>query len=278
MKVVVARHAGVCYGVERAFKLARNATAQGGPVYSLGPLIHNPQAVEQLRENGVEIADSVDDVTAGTLVIRTHGVAPDIIDQAREHGLSIVDATCPHVSKAQNSARALASEGYQVVILGEADHPEVAGIKAYAGKDAIVVSSADELPARFANKRIGLVVQTTQSLGVLQDVVKSLLPRAQELRVHNTICNATTQRQQAALELARDVDVVVVVGGHNSGNTSRLVDICLSVNPCTHHVETADELERSWFENAEVVGITAGASTPGEQMQGVIDVIKEMDA
>lgn len=280
MKVIVAKHAGVCYGVQRALDLAQKSvdTAQGSAVYSLGPLIHNPQAVEQLKESGVNVAQSVEDISEGTLIIRSHGVAPKIIDQAKREGLRVVDATCPHVSKAQDAARLLAAQGYCVVIVGEADHPEVAGIKAYAGQDALVVSRANELPARLPSRRVGVVVQTTQVVEGLNEVVSNLLTRTSELRVYNTICSATSLRQTAARELASEVDVVVVVGGHNSGNTTRLAEICREVNPRTYHVETAAELEKSWFEGAQIVGVTAGASTPDEQMQGVIERIEEMDS
>lgn len=277
MRVVVARYAGVCYGVERALRLAVEAASSGGPTHTLGPLIHNPQAVDALRAQGVETADVVDDVPGGTVIIRSHGVDPAIIGDARERGLNVVDATCPHVSKAHEAAEELARDGYTVVIVGEAEHPEVEGILAHAGGTAIVVSSAAELPAHLPSKRVGIVVQTTQSESLLAEIVDALLPHVRELRVHNTICAATAKRQESAHELASGVDVVVVVGGHNSGNTKRLVDICRSVNPRTHQVETADELRLEWFEGASVVGVTAGASTPDAQMQGVIRAIEAVE-
>lgn len=277
MRVEVARYAGVCYGVERALKLAEEAARSGTNVHTLGPLIHNPQAVDALRAKGVEVAGCLDEVDEGTLVIRSHGVDPAIIADARDRGLDVVDATCPHVSKAHEAAERLKEEGYTVVIVGEADHPEVEGIMAHAGGTAIVVESADELPGRLPSRRVGVVVQTTQSEKRLAEVVAALLPRTNELRVHNTICAATGQRQESAAELAESVDVVVVVGGHNSGNTTRLVEICREANPRTHHVETADDLQADWFEGASSVGVTAGASTPGEQMQGVIRAIEAME-
>lgn len=277
MRVEVARYAGVCYGVERALKLAEEAAAEGGPVHTLGPLIHNPQAVDALRSKGVETAAGLDEVGDGTVIIRSHGVDPAIIAAARDKGLGVVDATCPHVSKAHEAAEELKRGGYAVVIVGEADHPEVTGIMAHAGGTALVVESAAELPARLPSKRVGVVVQTTQSEARLAEVVDALLPRVRELRVHNTICAATAKRQESADELARSVDVVVVVGGHNSGNTTRLVEICRAVNARTHHVETADDLETAWFAGAQSVGVTAGASTPDEQMQGVIRAIEAME-
>ncbi len=276
MRVEVARHAGVCYGVERALRMAQEAAERGSNVHTLGPLIHNPQAVADLREAGVEVAGCLDEADDGILVIRSHGVEPATIAAARNKGLDVVDATCPHVSKAHEAAEELKNGGYAVIIVGESDHPEVEGIMAHAGGEAIVVQSAQELPERLPSKRVGIVVQTTQSASRLAQVVDAVLPRVRELRVFNTICSATVQRQLSAEELARDVDVVVVVGGHNSGNTTRLVEICSSVNPRTHHVETAEEIDPSWFAGADSVGVTAGASTPDKQMQGVIAAIEAM--
>jgi 4-hydroxy-3-methylbut-2-enyl diphosphate reductase len=276
MEVRVARHAGVCYGVERALKLANEAADAGVPVRTLGPLIHNPQAVEELQSRGIEVVGSLDDADEGILVIRTHGVDPAIIRDAKASGLEVLDATCPFVSSAQQAAAQLKADGYTVVIVGEADHPEVEGIVAHAGGDALVVEEVSDIPERLPSRRVGIVVQTTQSLERLNQVVGALLPRVSELKVHNTICSATSHRQSAAGELAREVDVMVVVGGKNSGNTTRLAEICRSANPRVHHVETADELRPEWFSGARLVGVTAGASTPDEQMAGVVAAIEAM--
>lgn len=276
MRVKVAKYAGVCYGVERALKLAAEAAESGRTVHTLGPLIHNPQAVLAMAERGVEVAESLDDAAEGTLIIRSHGVNPSIIAQAREKGLDVIDATCPFVSTAHQSAAELVRDGYTVIIVGESDHPEVEGIMAWAQGRAIVVEEVADIPAKLGSRKIGVVVQTTQSLSRLQAVVDALLPRVSELKVHNTICSATGKRQRAAEDLARDVDVVVVVGGHNSGNTSRLAEICSTVNDRVHHVETADELQAEWFDGARDVGVTAGASTPDAQMAGVVAAIEAM--
>jgi 4-hydroxy-3-methylbut-2-enyl diphosphate reductase len=278
VKVKVAKHAGVCYGVERALRMATEAADSGATVRTLGPLIHNPQAVESLRARGIEVAGCLDEVVQGTVVIRTHGVDPAIIASARTKGLDVIDATCPFVSTAHQVAEQLKTEGYTVVIVGEADHPEVEGILAHAGGDALVVEEVADLPEKLPSRRVGVVVQTTQSLSRLTAVVDALLPRVSELKVHNTICSATGQRQRAAEELARTVEVMVVVGGHNSGNTNRLAEICAAVNPRTYHVETSDELDPAWFADAQTVGVTAGASTPDEQIQGVIAAIEAMGA
>ena len=275
MKVVVARHAGICYGVERALKMAAEAATTTDRVATLGPLIHNPQAVAALQERGVGVASTLDEIEQGTVVIRSHGVDPAVIEQAEQKGLAVVDATCPFVRAAHTCAAELAASGYAVVIVGESDHPEVEGILAHAGGEAVIVERAADLPARLP-RRIGVVVQTTQQLDTLRDVVDDLLPRTAELRVCNTICSATAKRQTAAAELAEAVDVIVVVGGHNSGNTTRLTEICRARNPRTHHVETAAELDPAWFKGASVVGVTAGASTPDEQIQGVISAIESI--
>lgn len=274
MRIIVAEHAGVCYGVERALKLAKEAIVDGGTVHTLGPLIHNPQAVAALENRGVTVADSVDDVNEGTLVIRTHGVDPARADAARAKGLSVVDATCPFVSTAQRHAAELADSGYSVFIVGEAHHPEVEGILAYTGARATVIERVEDLPRTLPSRRIGVVVQTTQSALLLEDIAAALLPRVNELRVFNTICSATSKRQQAADELARDVDAMVVVGGKNSGNTTRLAEICAAVNERVHHVETPLELRPEWFVDTQTVGVTAGASTPDEQIADVIAAIE----
>lgn len=276
MKVEIARFAGVCYGVERALQLAQEAVLRGLPVYTLGPLIHNPQAVSELQEAGVVAVASLDEVEDGILIIRSHGVDPSVIKAAQAKGLQVIDATCPHVSKVHEAARRLKSEGYAVIIVGEADHPEVAGIMAHADGDALVVERACELPEHLPSRKIGVVVQTTQSASRLCEVVDAIVPRVREVRVINTICSATAKRQRSAEELAAKVDVMIVVGGHNSGNTTRLMEISAAVNPNTFHIETADEIDKKWFASASTVGVTAGASTPDKQMRGVIAAIESL--
>lgn len=278
MEIIVARHAGVCYGVRRAFTLATEAAESSESVKTLGPLIHNPLAVEQLREQGIDVTDAIEDIDSGTVVVRSHGVAPSVIEAAKERGLTVVDATCPHVTAVQEAAGLLASEGYAVFIVGEEDHPEVEGILGWAGEGARVVESAADLPERIGSRKVGVVVQTTQSADRLAEVVTDLLLRAGELRVFNTICAATTLRQQAAADLAADVDAVIVVGGHMSGNTTRLAEISRRTCDRVHHIESAAELDRAWFDGVERVGITAGASTPEEHIESVVEAIRAFSA
>jgi 4-hydroxy-3-methylbut-2-enyl diphosphate reductase len=280
MKIVRSRYAGACYGVERALSLVNDAAIKHtAPVYTLGPLIHNPQVVSELRERGVEQADTVEQVEqieGGILVIRSHGVAPAVIERARGAGLQVVDATCPHVSKAHDAARQLREQGYLVVVVGELGHPEVEGIRAYAGDEAVVVQEPSDLPTNLASDRVGVVVQTTQAAGALEAIVSALQKRGITPAVRNTICFATRQRQDAAKELAGSADVMVVVGGRNSGNTTRLAQLCRAACSRTHHIESPTELDPTWFKGAGTVGITAGASTPENQIIAVEQALGEI--
>ena len=279
VEIFVARDAGYCYGVERALGITAAALDHAcQPVASLGPIIHNPSVVAQLEERGVEVVERVEDAPDGTLIIRTHGVAPEVVLAARARGLEVVDATCPFVSVAQRKASILRDAGYAVVILGERDHPEVAGLEGFAGPGAVVVEDADGLPRdALYGKRVGVVVQTTQTRANLASVAAALAPLARELLVHNTICDATEKRQRAACELAADVDVVVVVGGRNSANTARLAQLCRAIEGRTHHVESAAELLPEWFAGARRIGVTAGASTPDDEIAATVQTLRGFD-
>ena len=275
----VAEHAGACYGVNRALELARRcALEHAEPVHTLGPLIHNPIVVEELAEQGVGLSQSLDEIDRGSVIIRSHGVVPQVIEDARARGLSVVDATCPYVKKVHKAASNLVHEGYDLIIVGESGHPEVEGIVGHAEGKAHVVASPQDLDGLSLGKRVGVVVQTTQTAANLSAVVAALAPLVSELRVVNTICAATSERQRAAASLASEADIMIVVGGKNSGNTRRLAQICHSACPKTHHIEDAAELDRSWFDGARLIGITAGASTPQAHIERVVSAIERMTA
>jgi (E)-4-hydroxy-3-methyl-but-2-enyl pyrophosphate reductase len=278
LNIRVVKTAGFCWGVRRALSMVSDTAQQaGGPIYSLGPVIHNPQTVERLREElGIEMIDSVDEVDGGTVVIRTHGVGPAVFERARKKGLEVLDATCPFVSKIQEYAKMLTAGGYRLFIIGERDHPEVLGIIAHAGGHVSVLESADDVRKLGKYKRAGVVIQSTQEKGSIKEIISELLSRVTELRVFNTICNATLSRQAETRELAQKVEVMVVVGGRNSGNTSRLVDICRAAGAITHHIEDASELEPEWFKGIDEVGITAGASTPDFVLEKVLENLQEI--
>jgi 4-hydroxy-3-methylbut-2-enyl diphosphate reductase len=271
--------AGLCSGVERALGLTYEAAQDApAPVNTLGPLIHNPGVIADLKARGVGVIADVAQVRSGTVVLRSHGVPREIKETLLASELTIVDATCPFVTAAQEKAARLKAEGYLVVILGERDHPEVLGLRSYAGEDSLVVESPEDLPAKLSGKRVGVVVQTTQSQERLAELVAHLARRTRELLVHNTICSATEQRQAAAMALASEVDCVVVVGGKESGNTRRLAELCVAQQPCTYQVESAEEIDPAWFRGVKTVGVTAGASTPPEQIEAVAARIREMQA
>lgn len=275
----VAEHAGACYGVNRALELARGcALEHAEPVHTLGPLIHNPIVVEELAEQGVGLAQSLDEIDRGSVIIRSHGVVPQVIEDARARGLSVVDATCPYVKKVHKAASNLVHEGYDLIIVGESGHPEVEGIVGHAEGKAHVVASPQDLDGLTLGKRVGVVVQTTQTAANLSAVVAALAPLVSELRVVNTICAATSERQRAAASLASEADIMIVVGGKNSGNTRRLAQICHAACSKTHHIEDAAELDRSWFDGARLIGITAGASTPQAHIERVVSAIEHMTA
>lgn len=268
IEIEVARYAGVCYGVERALGMAEKAADEARkPVNTLGPLIHNPLVVNDLERIGVGTASNVSEVEEGTLIIRAHGVVPSVVEDARTRGLDVLDATCPYVKKVHNAAERLVREGYQLIVVGESGHPEVEGIMGHAGDDAHVVSVPGDLDAIDLSRKVGVVVQTTQTPGALADVVAELSKRTMDLRVINTICSATQERQDSAAELARRVDAMIVVGGKNSGNTRRLAEICTAACPKTHHIEDASEIEAAWFDGASHIGVTAGASTPASHIE-----------
>lgn len=281
MKVLKAEHAGACYGVQRALDLAYRAARAGKPTCTLGPLIHNPQVVADLKAAGVDAVERVADIPGGTMVVRSHGVVPEVIEEARERGLEIVDATCPHVARAQKAAARLAAEGRFVVVVGEAGHPEVEGICAHAraaGGDVAAVVDAADLPAAAtcAGARVGVVVQTTQSREVFERVVSALRERGVDLEVKDTVCTATRHRQDAAAALAGRADAFVVIGGRNSSNTTRLHEICSALCERSYHVESADELDPAWFAGCDTVGVTAGASTPESQIATVVARLEAM--
>jgi 4-hydroxy-3-methylbut-2-enyl diphosphate reductase len=264
---------GFCYGVKRAVELAVNS---GGGV-TLGPLIHNPQMVSHLAGQGVGVVNDLEEAAAGTVIIRSHGEGPAVYEQAQAKQLNLIDATCPHVKKAQQAACSLTKAGRQVVILGEKNHPEVKSILAWAGNDAVVVETADEVLALPWMDRLGVVVQTTFSRSLFEKLVGLLHNKTDDLIVERTICTATDQRQQSAIELAKQSEVMVVVGGKNSGNTARLASVCEQAGARVYHIETAAELRPEWFQAVKTAGITAGASTPDWIIEEVYHTMEEMN-
>lgn len=264
IKILTAKRAGFCFGVKRAVDMAFYAAQKNNKkkdnVYTLGPIIHNPQVVEKLRSKGVLPTDDIDNVKIETLIIRTHGVPQEISDKLANKGYEIIDATCPFVKNAQQYAKLLKEKGYQPIIIGDKEHPEVQGLMSYAGGNAIVVNKDDALP--HLKSRVGIVIQTTQPVDVLKRFASDAVEQVKELKVFNTICNSTLLRLKETQEMANKVDVMIVVGGKNSANTTQLARFCTSLSIDVYHIETASEIKDKWFSTVHKVGITAGASTP----------------
>jgi 4-hydroxy-3-methylbut-2-enyl diphosphate reductase len=276
MEIIVAKKAGFCFGVKRAIDIAfQIAREKRKGVYTLGPIIHNPQVVERLKEKGIipiEDVKTKQDIEA--LIIRTHGIPLNLSKEIRSMGYEIIDATCPFVKKAQYYAKLLMEEGYQVVILGEKNHPEVRGLMSYADDDVIVVDAETSFPK--VKRKVGIVVQTTQSLEALRKVLSDALEHAREVKVYNTICNSTALRLKETEKMARKVDVMFVVGGKNSANTTQLARLCKSLSVPTYHIETSSEIKEHWVRKVKKIGITAGASTPEWIIKEVIERIKDI--
>ncbi len=260
-EVYLAENLGFCYGVKRAIQLAESSVAPQSRSYTLGPIIHNPQMVARLAEEGIGKIETLDEITEGTVIVRSHGVGPHVYDRIEAKGLNLVDATCPHVRKAQNSAKSLSDEGYQVVIVGDKNHPEVRSILEWAGEGAVAVDTEAEAEGLPVYGKLGIVSQTTFSGARFKKIVGVLLDKSSDVRIIRTICTATDLRQSAAVKLAGEVELMIVVGGKNSANTTKLAQLC-SEKCKTYHIETAEEVCDEWFATIKKIGITAGASTP----------------
>ncbi len=282
VEIIVAPNAGFCFGVKRAVKLAEESSAfnrEGRRVYTLGPIIHNPQEVGRLKGMGVKPLEEETLSEGDAIIVRSHGIPPDKERELRERGLKVIDATCPYVKAVHEAVCKLAEEGYFIVLIGEKDHPEVIGTLGYlkeCGGEGIVVENMEDVKEALKHERVGIVSQTTQSEKFFKEVVGEIALWAKEIKVINTICNATSVRQEDVYQLAPQVDVMIIIGGKNSGNTRRLYNISKSLNENSYHIETADELREEWFEGVKRVGITAGASTPDWIIEEVRSKIKEI--
>lgn len=265
MKVLVAAKCGFCPGVRNAISMAEKTLQRaetGQSVYCLGPIIHNKDEVERLRAAGLHTVDSVAEMDSGTVLIRSHGVAPSELNRLKEQGFHIVDATCVLVKRLQQIVKQLEAEGYAVVIIGEENHPEVQGVVGCVG-DVVVVADECDLDKLPRDGRLGIVCQTTQSPEHLGRMLDAVARRSfSEMKVVNTLCKEAIKRQESAIELCQKVDIMFVLGGLHSANTRRLADLCKKHNEATFHLQNWDELDRNVLLGKAVAGVTAGASTP----------------
>jgi len=273
MKIELAESYGFCFGVKRAIKIAEENPGSA----TLGPSIHNNMEIARLKKDfNVSLVESLDDVKPGSAtVIRTHGIPKNDLKKLLAKNTKVIDATCPFVTKPQQIVEEMSQEGYDIVIFGDKNHPEIKGVMSYATGPVYAVLSIEELENLNLRERVAVIAQTTRKVEEYNEIVNWLVPRHKEVRVFNTICNATFENQDAAKELAKRADVMIVVGGKQSSNTKQLHSICKSFCPDSYHIESKDELQKEWFDGKELCGVTAGASTPEWIIEEIIGKIRE---
>ena len=277
MKIEKASEMGACPGVKRALAIAEKTAREKEKVHTLGPLVHNRQAVAYLSCLGVDTISRLDQLQGSAVIIPAHGAPPQVWDELNKRSLEIIDATCPIVHDAQQTTHELACSGFQVVIFGNAEHPEVRGLLGWAGDNAQATTDANSVT--LEQHRLGILSQTTQSQSdftfFVNILTRNLLSQLKELRVMNTICDATKKRQEAAAELAKIVDLILVIGGVDSANTCRLVEACIATGVSTYHIETAHDIAPEWLKKCLRVGITAGTSTSDQTINEVIQELQK---
>jgi 4-hydroxy-3-methylbut-2-enyl diphosphate reductase len=262
MKVIVAEKCGFCHGVKNAIRMAEEILAQEDDVYSLGPIIHNKDVVEQLAQTGLKTVSKVEDIQSGTVLIRSHGAAPQQLAKLKEKGINIVDATCVLVKRLQHIAEQFERDGYKVVVIGDENHPEVQAVVGCA-KEAVVIADESDLHKLPKNARLGIVCQTTESPDHFGRMLGAIGRGSfRELKVVNTLCEEAIKRQQSAVQLCKQVDIMFVLGGLESANTRRLAELCKNENSQTYHLQNWNELDKKLLFGKKIAGVTAGASTP----------------
>ena len=273
MKIELAESYGFCFGVKRAIKIAEENKDSA----TYGPLIHNSKEIQRLEEDfKVGLTDDYKTFKEGDkAIVRTHGIPKNELEELKKSNVNVVDATCPYVTKPQQISQEMSEKGYNIVIFGDESHPEIKGVKSYATHGAVVVTSTKELEDLKLKERVALVAQTTRKVEDYLEIANYLIPRHKEVRVFNTICNATFENQEAARKLAKKADVMVVVGGKNSSNTKQLFSIAYENCQDSYHIEDEKDLDFSWFKDKKFCGISAGASTPDWIIQNVVDAIEE---
>jgi 4-hydroxy-3-methylbut-2-enyl diphosphate reductase len=269
VEVIVAKDAGYCFGVRDAVQIAYEAAGEYGKVYMLGDIVHNERVVQDLSSAGIIVVDSLDDVPDGAaILLRAHGTVTDIWEQAKARDINIIDATCPLVREIHNEVKRISEDGRQVIIIGDHGHDEVNGIASQV-RNPIIVATADEARSLRKLRRAAVVSQSTQMIENVQEIIGVLMTKVFDLHFVNTICFPTERNHEQIKELAEKVDVIVVIGSYTSANSKRLTQLALERNEHAHQVTGADELELEWFEDAQKVGLSAGASTPDYLIEDV---------
>ncbi len=274
MKVTIAEKCGFCRGVNVAIELARKTLGKGNKVYSLGPIIHNADVVSELLKAGLVTVSSVDEIDSGTVLIRSHGATLKQLRQIKENGLKIVDATCVLVKRVQKLCQSLSAEGYKIVIIGDETHPEVEAIVGFA-EDAVVVGNKKDLCKLNEYGKLGVISQTTQSPDHFAEMVGEIIKRGfSELKVVNTLCREAIRRQDSAVKLCKEVDIMFVLGGLHSANTRKLAELCKKHNNQTFHLQNWQELDKTVLSGKSCAGVTAGASTPEWVINDFVEHLK----
>ena len=282
MEIKTVKSAGFCFGVKRAVNLAVESlkSCADKKIYTMGQIIHNNDVVNCLQKKGIEpITDEsgILNIKNSIVILRSHGVEKDILNKLHLNNNIIIDAICPFVKKIHNYVTMLTSENYFVVIIGDKNHPEVVAISSFADKEnSAIISNVNELKNMKKKNKIGVVAQTTQDIKNFLEITSELLKNKGEIRIFNSICDATSKRQIESVEMAKEADIMIVIGGKHSANTKRLYEICKVVNSDTFHIENKSELKADWFTDTEVVGITAGASTPDNVIKEVVQEIERI--
>jgi 4-hydroxy-3-methylbut-2-enyl diphosphate reductase len=278
MEIVLAESLGFCMGVKRAVDMAYRALEKnpGEPVVTLGPLIHNTQEIDRLQHDGIRVADQSSLPASGTVIIRAHGVAPQAYEELKSRGLRIMDGTCPYVHYSQRKAIELHRDGYTVVIVGDKDHPEIRGILGYIDDQGYAVKTVEEVRQLPPLQRIGVIAQTTISPRKYQQVIDALRERAAEVKVCETICDATEENQKAIRNLSTEVDLLLVIGGRHSANSNKLVEAAREHCPASFLIETSSEIDPALLRGVRRVGVSAGASTPDWLIQQVVERLRQL--
>ena len=276
MKILLAKNAGYCFGVRDAVNMAYDTAKEHGDVYMLGHIVHNENVVDDLDKAGAKVVDSLDSVPDGRpVLLRAHGTHVDIVEEAKNKKMNIVDATCPLVRDIHDEIKALEADGRKIIIIGDHGHDEVVGIASQV-KDPIIVATADEATQLRKTKRAGVVSQSTQTIENVQDIINILMSKVVDLRFINTICFPTKRNQEQIKELSKQCDVMFVIGSFTSANSKRLTDLSKERNSRSYQVTCASDIDEKWLDNCEIVGISAGASTPDNIIGEVLNKIKEI--
>ncbi len=276
LRISVAKDAGFCFGVRDAIDKARETARDHGKVYMLGDIVHNERVVADLEQENVQVVSSLDDVKDAPVLFRAHGTVPELWEAAREKGLKIVDATCPLVHEIHDEIRKLHTEGRKIIIIGDHGHDEVVAIQAQI-PDAVVVATPDEAQSLARHKQGGVVSQSTQMIENVHEIIGILMMKIFDLRFVNTICFPTRRNQEQIRDLAHNSDVMIVIGSYTSANTKRLVEVAGGINPRTYQVEAAGDVNPDWFSDSRSVGVSAGASTPDDLIDEVVDHLKHIE-